>query len=178
MPVLLRNLPVYQTRRPATLPNGTVVPVLPYQIVLWASIGRKGQETLDPRTPRFPVVLDPGYNHNFLIQETHLVQWAGWRPEHFAVLAQLQAYGQAVPLRAANVWLHRNRPGQRDAFVERASFCLELDLGIAVCPRGLENPRLPLLGLRALFRAGLMLSLDCQRGYLSLRTPRRFWWFG
>jgi hypothetical protein len=92
---------------------------LPYQIVLWASIASMGQRTLDAHTPRFPIVLDPAFNHNFLIQERQLLRWAGLPPEHFRRLDHLRAYGQHVPLHAANVWLHPNRPGERDAFADR-----------------------------------------------------------
>jgi hypothetical protein len=175
---ILHKLPIFRTHKPVTLPSGEVVSILPYQVVVWASIAPKGLRTLDARTPRFPIVLDPAFNHNFLIQEGQLRHWAGLRLEHFRVLDHLHAYGQPIALHAANVWLHPNRPGERDIFADRPPFCLELDLGIAIAPPNLTKPRLPLLGLRALFAAALQLTLDCDNGFLSLRTPRRFWIFG
>jgi hypothetical protein len=151
---------------------------LPYQIILWVSLAHKGQASLGSHTPRFPAVLDPGFNHNFLIQDRQLFHWAGLRPEHFRVLDRLSVYGQQVPPYAANVWLHRNKVGERDAFVNRPPFCLQLDSWIGICPPALSKPRLPLLGLRALFSADLRLTLDCRTGYLWLRSARRFWFFG
>ena len=140
------------------LSNGESVTVLPYQIVFWASIAPMGQSILDPRTPRFPIVLDSAFNHNFLIQERQLLRWAGLRPEHLRVLGHLHVYGQQVALHAANIWLHANQPGQRDTFADRPGFCLQLDLGIAITPQPATQPRLPLLGLHALFAAGLQLA--------------------
>jgi hypothetical protein len=49
---------------------------------------------------------------------------------------------------------------------------------MGICPPALAEPRRPLFGLRALFSANLKLTLDCRSGYLSLRTTRRFWFFG
>jgi len=152
--------------------------VLPYQIVLWASVAHPAAETLSPNTPRFPVVLDPGFNHNFLIREEQLQVWADLRPDQFRFREYRRARGQPVPWYHANVWLHPNEPGERDRFANRPPFCLQLRTGIGITPRPSTTPRLPLLGLRALFAAGLQLSLDCRRGLLSLRTPRRFWIFG
>jgi hypothetical protein len=177
VPHVLHQLPIFRTRNALTLPGGAVLPILPYQIILWVSLAHKGQRSLSANTPRFPVVLDPGFNHNFLIQERHLFQWAGLHPAHFRVLDRLHAYGQEVPLHAANIWVHRNKAGERDTFLALPPFCLELDSGIGICPPVLAKPRLPLLGLRALFSADLQLALDCHRGYLSLRTARRFWFF-
>jgi hypothetical protein len=136
------------------------------------------QRTLDANAPRIPAVLDPGFNHNFVIQETQFLQWAGLRREHFRVVDHLRIYGQQVPLDPANLWLHPNQSGERDLFADRPPFCLHLDTGMGICPPALAKPRLPLLGLRALFSANLELTLDCRGGYLSLRTPRRFWLFG
>jgi hypothetical protein len=136
------------------------------------------QRMPDANTPRFPAVLDPGFNHNFVIQETQFHQWAGLHREHFRVVDHLQIYGQQMPLYPANLWLHPNQSGERDQFADRPPFCLHLDTGMGICPSALAKPRLPLLGLRALFSANLKLTLDCRRGYLSLRTSRRFWFLG
>jgi hypothetical protein len=178
VPAILRRLPILPTGQPVTLPGGETVPMLPHQIVMWVSLGRKGRRTPGPGIPRFPAVLDTGFNHNFLLRHKHLVRWAGWRPEQFVVMDRLRAYGQQVPLYAANVWVHPNRSGERDELTGEPPFCLELDSGVGVCPPALTTPRLPLLGLRALLVAGLQAKLDGARGLFSLRTPRRFWLFG
>jgi hypothetical protein len=76
----------------------------------------------------------------------------------------------------ADVWIRPNQPGERDRFLDRDPFHLELDWGIAVHPTGMaQAPRLPLLGLRALRRAQLHLTIDGRRQRIRLRTTRRFW---
>jgi hypothetical protein len=79
----------------------------------------------------------------------------------------------------AGVWLHRNRPGERDEIRDDRPFCLELNQGIVVYSEGSPNvPRLPILGLRGLKWTGLQLAIDGQDRRVGLRSPRRFWPFG
>jgi hypothetical protein len=68
---------------------------------------------------------------------------------------------------SANVWLHRNKAGERDVVTKRPPVCLELPEGIAVYPPDALNAvRLPTLGLRALTRNGLRkLRVSLQQGY-------------
>jgi hypothetical protein len=76
------------------------------------------------------------------------------------------------------LWLYRNWPGTREVAPERLPFLFDFREGIAVYPQGRPwAPRLPVLGLRALRRAGLQLHIDCRRGLVNLRTPWRFWPF-
>jgi hypothetical protein len=51
----------------------------------------------------------------------------------------------------ATVWLHTNVPGTRKADDDRDPFLLEMPRDIAMYPPELPGPRLPLLGLPALF---------------------------
>lgn len=179
MPTILRRLPFFDHSTTCNIPGGPVVEVRHHQVVVWVSLARPEVSKLPPQVRRFPAVLDTGFNDNFLIREPQLIEWAGLRLEELQVVGHLRVEGQRVPLRDANVWLHVNRPGVRDAFADRPAFCVELDSGIAVWPTGMVGARrLPLLGLRGLHRAGLELFLDCQRCMVTARTPRRFWLFG
>ena len=176
MPTVIRDLPYFETEKSVTV-RGREYPVFSCQIVLWVSVSRKGQDTLDPNTPRFPAVLDTGFTHNFLIQTDQLKSWAGVTPELLKQHGYFRAYGELVPLHAANVWLHPNASGERDQFSDAPPFRVELDSGIGLCPIGMQRaPRLPLLGLRGLDRADLEVLLRRRR--LTLRTARRFWIFG
>jgi hypothetical protein len=63
-----------------------------------------------------------------------------------------------------------DQPGKRDELAE-PPFCLELEEGIAVYPRGVvQAPRLPLLGLRAIVRNGLHLAINGKKSLVSLRS--------
>jgi hypothetical protein len=177
MPSIIDRLPISSGETAAAVPGGTVR-ILPFQIALSVSITPKGQLHLPMDAPRFPAVLDIGFNREFLLQEQHLSDWTGLPPDRLVPVDELVAYGRPIPILAANVWLHRNRPGTREGSSRRLPFCLHIDPGIAVCPAGVVQPRLPLLGLRALFLANLQLVIDWDgggddAGYVSLRTPRR-----
>jgi hypothetical protein len=135
-----------------------------------------GRDEFDPVTPRFPAILDTGLTHNFAIQEEHLTRRAGLDPRWLNRMHDITIKGEAVPLREAEVWLHPNRPGERDRFADRPPFRLQLEQGIAVYPRGMSAaPRFPLLGLRALEWSNLRLSIDCEHRRVWLRTRR---WHG
>ena len=68
MPVsaILRDLPY--SDRPSTVEvYGRTFAVKRDQIILWISLSEKGLEQPDPRTPRFPAILDTGCNCNLLM---------------------------------------------------------------------------------------------------------------
>jgi hypothetical protein len=113
VPTIIRELPYFETEKSVTV-RGREYPVLSYQIVLWVSVSRKGLDSLEASSPPFPTVLDTGFTHNFLIQLDQLKSWVGLMPEHLKQLGHFRAYGELVPLHAANVWLHPNAPGERD----------------------------------------------------------------
>jgi hypothetical protein len=143
------------------------------------SIVEKGARSLHPNTPRLPAILDTGSNHNFVIRRSQLLQWAGIHAEYLGHLGPTRLHGRTVPQLAANLWLHSNRPRTRDEFAEGASFLLECQGGIVVIPEqddGLE-PRLPVIGLRAVRWNNLHLSIDGGRRRVSIRTSWRFWLF-
>jgi hypothetical protein len=173
VPTIVRKLP-FEHERPAELavPGGLVV-ILPFQIVLSVSITPK-HSPLDPQAPRFPAIFDSGFNQTCLLQEQHLNRWAGLRREHLEEVDTMRAYARVVPVLAANLWIHPNRPGTREPAPDRPAFCIHLDPGIGVCPRDLAQPRLPLLGLRALFLADLQICFHWRARCVSLYTTP--WW--
>jgi hypothetical protein len=175
VPKIIRKLPLFERVTTMPVPGGTVA-VLPHQIVLSVSIAAKTERVPHPNTPRFPAVLDTAFNGGFLLQEEHLNQWAGLRREHLVPVDEITAFGRKVPVLRGNVWLHANVPGKRADAVGLRPFCIHLDPGIAVCSRGLARPRLPFLGLRALFLGDLQMSFHWHKLLFSLRTTP--WWHG
>jgi hypothetical protein len=146
-----------------------------YEILVWVSLRPKQQLDWQPGGPRpFPALLDTAHTHNFSIQEDHVLRWAGLRPESLVSLGNIRQAGRAVPLFAANVWLYRNVPGQRDQLLDRPPHRLELLRGVAIYPPGSAFPRLPLLGLRALMTNRLHLTVAGDRAEVRLRSPD--WW--
>jgi hypothetical protein len=155
--------------------RGDFVQVKPYQIVVWVSLTPADQVEWDARAPRLPAILDTGNNSNFSIRAGHLIRWAGLRPEFLGSFRAIRERGRTIPLYAADVWLHRNRPGRREVAADGPPFRLLIDEGIAIYPDGGSNdPRLPLLGLRALADNGLHLTIDGKRRTVSLRTAGWF----
>jgi hypothetical protein len=175
--IVLHN-PPYFDRRTTVVVRGREEQVKPTQIILWASLTEVGRDRLDPTTPRFPVILDTGLSHNFSIGEELLSRWAGLDRRSLVKLRDITIGRHVVPLHEAEVWLHPNRPGQRDEFRDRPPFALQLESGIAVYPSEMSaTPRLPLLGLRGLQWSQLHLTIDCARRRVTLRT-RWPWPFG
>ena len=174
---VIDRLPFSSRESNVAVPGGTVR-ILPFQIVVTVSVTPLGRSTLEATVPRFPAVLDTGFNRAFLLQEQHLLDWAGLQPEGLSWLEEITAYGRTIPVFAGGVWLHRNKPRTRDPAPRRRPFRIQLSPGIAVCPREMGQPRLPLFGLRALFVANLELLVswtgkEDPAGYVTLRTPRK-----
>src|SRR5438477_11945210 len=74
------------------------------QLLIWVSLGLRGEEKPDPLAPPFPVLLDTGNNCDFYLHEHHLVHWAGIRPALLTVLGSKHINQQEVPCRDADVW--------------------------------------------------------------------------
>ncbi len=89
---------------------------------------------------------------------------------HAAQKGRVDLAGSIIPLLAANVWIHPNRPGTTDPSGGPA-YMLELEEGIVAYPPGLANPaRLPTLGLRGLIRNGIKVTIDGERRHLTLEA--------
>lgn len=179
MPAIIRNIPFFA--RPTTVQvRGRSVRVKHDQIIVWVSVSEMGLRQLHRDTPRLPAILDTGSNHNFVIRRSQLLQWAGIHPEYLRNLGPTRLHGRTLPQLAANVWLHPNRTGLRDEFAGEPPFLLECQGGIVVIPElhDQAEPRLPVIGLRAVRSNNLHLSIDGRRRQVSIRTSRRFWVFG
>ena len=178
MPTILRKLPFYDRFTTVDL-KGQRLRVFPYQILVWVSLSSGRMRHLDPLAARFPAVLDPAFTDNFLIHKQHLRDFAGLQPRDLPALDHhLRAHGRQIPLHYANLWIHPNKPGERDRLADTAPFLVEPYRGIGICRDADLYPRLPLLGARALRRAQLQIFLDYCQLQVSMRTPRRFWLFG
>jgi hypothetical protein len=155
--------------------QGERVRVIAYEVLVWISVTPKQLEKWIPGTPCFPAILDTAHTHNFSIQQRQMVNWARLQPHQLRSLGHIRLQGQQFLLHAANVWIHRNQPGERDRLLDRPPHLLELPRGIAVHPEGAASPRLPLLGLRALLGNRLHLTIDGARRQAHLRTASPWW---
>lgn len=167
---ILNRLPYAAEPTTVTVHRGWPARVKPYQIITWVSLSGGGMLEWNPKTPRFPAVLDPGSNHNFSIGQGQLIQWAGIRPELLRGQGAVRDRGERIPLHAAHLWLHANQPGTREVRQDREPYRLRVHEGIAIYPDD-RAPRLPILGLRAITRNGLQLMIDGDRRLVWLRTP-------
>ncbi len=176
---IIRNLPFYDHATTVEV-RGRPVEVKRDQMIVWVSLSEMGMRHLDRNAPRLPAVLDTGCNHALVIRQQHLVEWAGVRAEHLRRLRPTRVYGTSAPQLAANIWLHPNQPGRRDEFSAQRPFLLTTEQGIAVVPRAADqgNPRLPLLGLRAIRWNHLHLAIDGDRLRVHIRSRPRFWILG
>src|SRR5262249_51123477 len=109
---ILDRVPYSSEATFVSAPGGTVR-VKPYQIVVVVSVSLPALLEWDPRMPGFPAILDTGNNHNLSIIRGHLLRWAGLQPEAVRIIGAIRDRQQRIPLHAASVWLHKNRPGER-----------------------------------------------------------------
>lgn len=178
MPRILRDLPFFERPTSAHLPDGTAVSVLGDQIVFWASITPPQRRHPGEARP-FPVSFDSGFTGDVCIRERQLLEWAGLTPRDLARVGQTRVDKKWLDLRAAALWIHPNRPGSRDAFDGRPPYLLPVTAEVTVWPTALPGARrLPLFGLGAIRRAGLIATIDGRRRRVGMRTPWRFWPFG
>ncbi len=157
---ILDGLPIYQ--EPALIEvRGEVYQVWKNQAIVWVSL----DEALAP----FPAILDTGHSHNLSIARRHLERWG---PRDLRSIGQAKIASQLVPRYAAELFVHRNRPGQREL---TGTYRLKMDGGIAVVPDELPiAPRLPLLGIQTILGNRLQLLIDGDRRQVTLRTRRWF----
>lgn len=165
---ILDRLPYSSEATFVCAPGGSVR-VKPYQIVVAISVSLQAMGEWDPRIPRYPAILDTGNNHNLSISRGHLLRWAGLQAEALQIIGAIRERQQRIPLHAASVWLHRNRPGEQ-AMRDQAPVPLMLEEGVAVYPDDI-GPRLPVLGLRALTQNQLHLAIDPESMRVNVRTP-------
>src|SRR5437764_1071246 len=132
MPAVLRDLPFFD-RDTIVEVHGRRYRVFAREHVVWVSISHRGIREPTPGTPRFPAIYDSGFTRAFIIQQDQLRRFAGLDPRYLSPLhTAMHPHGRRVPLHAANVWLHPNRPGERDEFSGAAPFLLEIRSGIGI----------------------------------------------
>lgn len=117
----------------------------------------------DPARP-FLAILDTGHSHNFSITESQLRTFSGLSPSGLKFLGTTRLKGERQNQYAAEVRIHSNRPDTPELGIR--SHRLELDEGISIAQEGVI--RLPILGLRAIVRSGLKLTIDGKRHAVSM----------
>src|SRR5262245_4027920 len=151
MPTILHQLPIADKPTALVVNPREVVTTHSFQVVVWVSVTPHDWTELPPGSPRLPAILDTGHSHNFSIQDRQLRLWPGLAPSALPLLQNVRINRVNVPPRAASLGLPPNRSGQRDRFTGAPPFRLQLPRGIAVYPSDTPGePRLPLMGLRAL----------------------------
>lgn len=176
MPRLIDRVPVPE-RPSEVVVRGERVRLRGDQIVVWLAITRKLDEPPGTTASPFPAILDTGHTHSLSLQERHLVDWAEMRPDSLRRFGGVRDRdrGQRLDLLAATIWVYRNAPGSRERLADQAPFPLGGTPGIAVYPAGVEFPRLPILGLRAIAENKVVLVVNGDRREATLRTARRWW---
>lgn len=178
MTAILRGLPFFSEATSVTAP-GVGARVKAHQIIVWVSVVPPESREIGAAQPRFPAILDIGNNFTFSIRASQLRQWAGIDIRSLEQISFTRHRGRQLPVYAARLWVHRNRPGDRDTLTQQSPFRLEMESGIAVYPTDFPDaPRLPLLGLRALEENRLHLRVDAERRLVSLRSPDWRTWVG
>ena len=148
--------------------GGQPVLVRPFQLVVWVSIQARSR-----LSPRVPAILDTGFSLNFAIQEEHLRAWADLAPDLLRIIGRSRITQHDLRLYEADIAVHPNVAGWRDAFRGAEPFPLSLREGIVIYPRGHAlSPRLPLLGLRALAQNNLETVIDGRRREVTIRRKR------
>jgi len=143
-------------------------------LVIWLSIGLRGDK--DPRqiSPAFPALLDSGNNSECFLHEHHLTRWAGMQPEQLETMGSTSINNQRIPQLRAYVWIHPNVPGTHERDLNATPFPLRIARGVAVKRASLDDntvfPRVPLLGFAALKPNALDYWFDSKTGYSFLRT--------
>lgn len=180
---IIDSLPLVGPRT-VTLRGGQSLQLLEGQIVLWISITPLSVIVPPAAAPRFPAILDTGFNYTLAISEVQLREWAG------VDLSQLRPYGgppESFPMmkgrrqgpREAAVWLYSNVRGERDALLPATPLWVYPQPGILVLPPD-ESPRIPLIGTRLIEQNSLQVVFDpiarpddpqrCQL-MVSIRSP-------
>jgi hypothetical protein len=164
---IIDRLPIAEKGWIVPTPDGAEE-VRPYQIIVMVSITDQEVVELPQDALRIPAILDTGNNHNFAIRQGQLERWG---PITLPGQGRIEVGGSIVPLVAANIWIQPNQAGTIEPSGQ-APLLLKLKGGIAVYPPEMPNPaRLPILGLRAIIRNGLKLTIDGATRELTIDSP-------
>lgn len=157
-----------------TGPGQEQIRIKPLQPLVWISIAPPSVLELPPLWPRFPAVIDTGFNQTLLMQQHHVQGWAGVSVADLLVFpGEAAGYrGQAWPFYIADIWLHRNISGTQDfGPITTRPYCLETYPGILIVTPEQREQRLPILGMRALARNRMRLDIEfpaASLGHLSV----------
>ena len=115
MPRLIDGLPIPE-RPSEVVVRGERIRLRAHQIIVWVAISRRLDEPPRPTTAPFPAILDTGHTLSLSLQERHLIEWAGFRPDVLPPFgaARDRERGRRVELRAATIWVYRNQRGSRE----------------------------------------------------------------
>jgi hypothetical protein len=152
---ILSELPFNPAPPQLRFPRGNAVRRR-HQIIFWVSLTPAGEVQPPDLTGYFPAVFDSAFNDCFLIQESQFIAWSGRAAADFGpaidnlLLPYRDTTGQRVAARVvpADIWIHRNVRGTTNPSPGGARR-LQLPTGIAIVPNTASQPRLPILGLRA-----------------------------
>jgi hypothetical protein len=175
MPILLDRMP-FPDQPSEILVRDQRVRLRQNQIILWITLSLPRITSPNPLAVPFPTILDTGHTHIFSISENHLTQWTGFQSDRLSVVGAIRDRGQRILLRSANIWVFRNERGSRNRVINYTPNLLKAEGGIAIYP-GIEFPRLPILGLRAIAENNLLLKIDGQRREATLWPPIKWWPF-
>lgn len=134
-------------------------------LVVWLSVGLRGETNPTLISRPFPALLDSGNHSAAYLNEHHLVNWGGIQPAFLGLLQYKFVNEISTPFHNGDAWIHPNLPGTHERDPEKMPVRLKLDDGIAVSPVPVNQnitPRVPLLGFRALRENGLDFWLDSQ----------------
>jgi hypothetical protein len=153
---VLDRLPIFEQSWSVPTPDGEEE-VKPYQIIIAVSITTGNIKELPEDALRIPAILDTGNNHNFAMRERQL-EWSV--SPALPRMGHVRVNGLIVPLLSAKIWIHPNRKGTVEPSGGAPLNLVAME-GIIVYPHHIPNPaRLPILGLRAIIRNGLKLTID------------------
>jgi hypothetical protein len=130
--------------------------------------------------PHFPAVLDTGCTHNLVMRPDHFTNLAGYELIAQVPIGEVPIRGRGAESEGReeapkaydfNVFLYGNAKGERAPRLDMLPLKIPLDGGIVVTPDKWAFPPLPVLGTRAIRKAGLRLRIDSNQG-LSVWSPR------
>ena len=176
MPLVIDRLPIPNSPRNVTLANGDIVEIKPLQPIVWISISPPEIVLPGIDAPRFPAVIDTGFNNTLLIQDSHLERWADLSAGKLRLspVEPVAIWGQRLHFRLADVWLYSHEMEKPALASNQMPHCLEMHPGIVVVAKEHRELRLPLLGMRGLAWNKTRLEVDFPSGSIgriSLSVP-------